>query len=690
MRVRILAFCWILRLEWNVLIVVGASQESSHTNGASDDSLNAASASGREVATQQARDGQLKDQRSHSLWADLLRKFVWIPRLPGEVYRRALSAYGQLEFSTAVATLLAQSQRRTARSTRAFGDAKNQLEEYCESTDAEPHIGMVLTNTGSKLHDDAYELTQPVHLQLGSSVEHAVDFAFTPVLSSDMVESEHMLEEATGPDAWWQWWLHWWTWRHDDETDPFARYRMSDTAFAGGSHGEVWRGRRRCTHRKRQNEAICHESLVLKRLKIEQGYRILEAGLREVHFGQWLASQEEGKMFTRYLDHFFREQAKGGLELWIVFADAGQSLRSFLYTGVLVGDLIVYQHSSFWTKMRYSVARRKQDDTDTALEAFHGAHAKQTASNDMDTSTLGRQLMGSVLRQILEAASFLHQNGICHRDIKPSNVMCTANFTIDDLTGNISPPLSQNSTLGVLCVLGDFSSAWSDYTDRHLYTRGPSRLEQTDEYAPPEAIFGHTYSRRSRPALDAAFDSWSIGILALELLLGTPNVFSVDQRTRAVLTHKMRKEGSSQKEIDRALYLAALSQFCIYSPSRDSRQEWPLRHGNPLFNYTMVKRDCTLHDFYRALHMRDPLGLGFDGINSDALLHLIWQLLQWDPKARMTATQALLHPYFTRIDLVPTSLSTDETALESQMLDPRMDFNLSDSVSEFRCPQCNR
>lgn len=82
------------------------------------------------------------------------------------------------------------------------------------------------------------------------------------------------------------------------------------------------------------------------------------------------------------------------------------------------------------------------------------------------------------------------------------------------------------------CVLGDFSSAYDDYTRRNFYTRGPSGLEQTNEYAPPEAIFGDAYNYTSGVGISTSFDSWSVGIVALEILLGTPNVFSVDQRTR--------------------------------------------------------------------------------------------------------------------------------------------------------------
>jgi hypothetical protein len=38
-----------------------------------------------------------------------------------------------------------------------------------------------------------------------------------------------------------------------------------------------------------------------------------------------------------------------------------------------------------------------------------------------------------------------------------------------------------------------------------LYTRGPSRAEQTDEYAPPEAVFGSLYD--SQQSLTPQFDS---------------------------------------------------------------------------------------------------------------------------------------------------------------------------------------
>jgi serine/threonine protein kinase len=44
-----------------------------------------------------------------------------------------------------------------------------------------------------------------------------------------------------------------------------------------------------------------------------------------------------------------------------------------------------------------------------------------------------------------------------------------------------------------------------------------------------------------------SYDSWSIGVLFLELLLGTPHVFTVDQRTRAILAHKLRRQPESDR-----------------------------------------------------------------------------------------------------------------------------------------------
>lgn len=108
-------------------------------------------------------------------------------------------------------------------------------------------------------------------------------------------------------------------------------------AFAGGSHGEIWRAHRRCP--SKTTDCDDKKEYIVKRLKIELGYPVLEAGLREVYFGELLGREAEASnLVTSYVDHFFREGKKGQIELWIVFENAGPSLRSYLYTPVVDAD----------------------------------------------------------------------------------------------------------------------------------------------------------------------------------------------------------------------------------------------------------------------------------------------------------------------------------------------------------------
>ena len=320
----------------------------------------------------------------------------------------------------------------------------------------------------------------------------------------------------------------------DDEKEPYVR--MGDRAFAGGSHGEVWRARRRCPldpagrsgeDSEEEEEGSSdwlgcdpEQDLVMKRLKLEHGLDLLEAGLREVYFGELLSRESDAApLFPGYVDHFFRDShttsslrsgAGDRLELWIVFKDAGPSLRSYIYTAVTSGDFVMYQHSPFWRRLRMSVASDKgsvRGSSEVALAEKSAIIPLPSASSDCwntpnqghpkatpsygrnqgstknETFAEGKVLMREILKQVLTSASYLHSKGIIHRDIKPSNIMCK--------TGN-NPGLENEKEMhhDVKCVLGDFSSAWDEFTSGKMYREGPTAAEQTEEYAPPEVLFG--------------------------------------------------------------------------------------------------------------------------------------------------------------------------------------------------------
>ena len=301
--------------------------------------------------------------------------------------------------------------------------------------------------------------------------------------------------------------------------------------FAGGSHGEIWKARRRCpssvggVHPEDDFTSSCDDDkdLIVKRLKIEHGYQVLEAGLREVYFGELLAREAESSaIFTTYVDHFFREGLKGQVELWIVFENAGISLRSFLYTPVDTGGFVVFQHSSFWRRLRRGIAggggisaEEDENDEDVSVALFQpdqnqipphntqdGARYENNTQNKFTKDSEGGALLREVLRQLITAVAFLNERGIVHRDIKPSNVMCKTTST------------KRGRIKDTHCVVGDFSSAWDKFSGRNLYDKGPSSSEQTNEYAPPEVLFqwGSSWAPffHKNPY---SYDSWSIGVV---------------------------------------------------------------------------------------------------------------------------------------------------------------------------------
>lgn len=71
-----------------------------------------------------------------------------------------------------------------------------------------------------------------------------------------------------------------------------------------------------------------------------------------------------------------------------------------------------------------------------------GATAIQTsqANNENPLSSLdGKEYLGSMLRQSLQALSFLHENGIAHGDFQPGKIL----FTLNDIDSNPEDVLRQ-------------------------------------------------------------------------------------------------------------------------------------------------------------------------------------------------------------------------------------------------------
>lgn len=283
--------------------------------------------------------------------------------------------------------------------------------------------------------------------------------------------------------------------------------------------------------------------------------------------------------FTRYVEAFYRtSQTTREAELWLVFEYEGVSLHTFLYdTEPHTGAVV---RSKFWKRLR-------------------------------ETLGYGAQLRREIAKQLVGALHNLTRHGIVHRDVKPANVLIQAEAHA--------------------VKLGDFGSA----VDAH--SQPPfSRQDHSLQYEPPESQLDDDPQQ-----FQASFDAWSLGVLLLEMLLGTDRVFDLSPAQTRLLARQQRHT-----------VLDALQAFGLDDV-----------HA---FNASVVRLDETYHrGFYDN-----------DANNRQAShneLDFVFRLLQVDPRRRLNMADALKHPY-----------------LSSQDHDGDGDDHTALAADSFTCGSCQR
>lgn len=214
-------------------------------------------------------------------------------------------------------------------------------------------------------------------------------------------------------------------------------------------------------------------------------------------------------------------------------------------------------------------------------------------SQQADRRSIPESTVKSVLWQLLNGVSYLHQNWVLHRDLKPANIMVTG-------SGEVK--------------IGDLGLArlfWKPL--QSLYTG--DKVVVTIWYRAPELLLGSKH-------YTAAIDLWAVGCIFAELLALRP-IFKGEEA-------KMEKKSTVPFQRNQMQKIIEI----LGTPSKD---RWPGVSQQPEYNQLQSFKayQNNLEVWYHQIGATNQLGF-----------ELLQGLLCYDPVQRLSAQQALDHPYF--------------------------------------------
>ncbi|KAG9240355.1 kinase-like domain-containing protein [Calycina marina] len=211
----------------------------------------------------------------------------------------------------------------------------------------------------------------------------------------------------------------------------------------------------------------------------------------------------------------------------------------------------------------------------------------------------------SIMFQLLNGCQYLHSSWVLHRDLKPANIMVTSSGSVR--IGDLGLARLFNKPL-----LSMFSG---------------DKVVVTIWYRAPELLLG---SRHYTPAIDL----WAIGCIFAELLSLRP-IFKGEEA-------KM----DSKKAVP---FQRNQMQKIVEIMGMPTRERWPLLSTMPenaQLSTLSAKPGSSLEKWYYGT-VNSGIG-GQGGISSLGAegYKLLSGLLEYDPEKRLTAQQALVHPFF--------------------------------------------
>ncbi|KAI5856193.1 kinase-like domain-containing protein [Durotheca rogersii] len=254
------------------------------------------------------------------------------------------------------------------------------------------------------------------------------------------------------------------------------------------------------------------------------------------------------------------------------------------------------------------------------LQIIH--HHTQQPRHSIPPSTVK-----SIMFQLLNGCQYLHSNWVLHRDLKPANIMVTS-------SGQVK--------------IGDLGLARLFYKPLHSLWSG-DKVVVTIWYRAPELLLG---SRHYTPAIDM----WAVGCIFAELLSLRP-IFKgeeakMDKKTVPFQRNQMQKivEIMGMPTKERWPYLTSMPEYTNLNLLNAPGQH--PGHGHHHHHHKSSSAAATSHLekwYYTTIDPRSSsspasnaslAALGPEGYK------LLAGLLEYDPERRLTAAQALHHPFF--------------------------------------------
>ncbi|XP_026408579.1 serine/threonine-protein kinase AFC3-like isoform X1 [Papaver somniferum] len=223
-------------------------------------------------------------------------------------------------------------------------------------------------------------------------------------------------------------------------------------------------------------------------------------------------------------------------------------------------------------------------------------------------------------RQLLESVAYMHDLHMIHTDLKPENILLVS-------SESVKLPSSKRNSRGEMqfrCLPKSSSIKLIDFGSTVFDNKEHTSIVSTRHYRAPEVILGLGWS--------FPCDLWSIGCILVELCSG--NALFQTHENLEHLAMMERVLGPLPEHMTRKADRGAEKYF--RTSRRGTRLNWP--EG-------AVSRE-SIRAVKKLDQLKDIVSQYVDSSWKSVFTDLLHRLLEFNPAERLTARQALDHPFF--------------------------------------------